>query len=137
MALTALQAVRLEIQDNTPGLYIISDDEVTYFLEKHNGSIARASLDVAKSILFNLSQRGDETVDILSLKGSKAAESYKQALMFYIKDQTLNPINQNLSGWVGGISKSEMQANDSTLDNNYIKVPSQSEQLYRVDAFNL
>lgn len=137
MALTALQAVRLEIQDNTPGLYIISDDEVTYFLEKHNGSIARASLDVAKSILFNLSQRGDETVDILSLKGSKAAESYKQALMLYIKDQTLNPINQNLSGWVGGISKSEMQANDSTLDNNYIKVPSQSEQLYRVDAFNL
>lgn len=123
MALTDIQKVRLEIQDNTPGLYLISDDEIQYFLDKSSGSITRASIDAAKTILFKLSiNSNDSTVDIFSVKGSKAAEQYRLALALYIKDPTLNPLLNNVSGYVGGISKSDMLAN-FTDDNNVVQQP--------------
>ena len=57
MALTPIQQVRLLVQDNTPGLYIISDDELEFLLDRNNSNVGRASLDAAKVILFNLAQR--------------------------------------------------------------------------------
>ena len=65
MSLTPIQQIRLTVQDNTPGLYIISDDELDWLLEKNNNNVARASIDAARIILLNLSQRNDETVDII------------------------------------------------------------------------
>ena len=70
MALTLIQQVRLNVQDNIPGLYIISDDEITYLLEKFNNNVDKASYQAAKIILLNLAQRSDETIDVFSIKGS-------------------------------------------------------------------
>lgn len=123
MALTALQEVRLLTQDNVAGLYIVSDDEIDYFLTKNNNSVNRASLDVARVILLNLSMRGDSTVDILSIKGSKAAEQYRLALTMFLKDPSLNPILTNCQGYAGGISLTDMQANVDNPDNNYVHAP--------------
>lgn len=123
MALTDIQKVRLEIQDNTPGLYILSDDEIEYFLEKNNNSVIRASIDAARAVLFNLSQRTDETVDIFSIRGGKAAEQYRLALELYLRDPTLNPVLRNVGGYVGGVSKSDMESNDANPDNNTVKTP--------------
>lgn len=123
MALTDIQKVRLEIQDNTPGLYILSDDEIEYFLEKNNNSIALASMDAARTVLFSLSQRTDETVDIFSIRGGKAAEQYRLALELYLRDPNLNPILRNAGGYVGGVSKADMLANDLNPDNNVVKNP--------------
>ena len=68
---TPIEAVRIEVQDNAgPGLYLLQDDEISYFLQKNNGSVARASLDAAKSILFRLAQQGDENIDVISLNGA-------------------------------------------------------------------
>ena len=114
-----IQAVRYELNDNTPGLYILDDDTVSYFIDKNNGSIARASLDAAKTILFKLSiESTDEVVSVLSLKGSKAAEQYRQALQLYIKDPSLNPLLGNATVWAGGISKADIEANNANCDNN-------------------
>lgn len=111
--------VRYEIQDVSVGLYILDDDTITYFLEKNNGSIARASIDAAKTILFKLSiESTDEVVSILSLKGSKAAEAYRLALELYLKSPSLNPLYQNATLWAGNISRTEISTNNSTLDNN-------------------
>ena len=42
---TDIEKVRIELQDNAgPGLYILSDDEIQYFLDKHSGSIPRACI---------------------------------------------------------------------------------------------
>lgn len=115
-----IMKVRYEIQDvSGPGLYILDDTTVSYFLEKNNGSIARASIDSAKTILFKLSiESSDEVVSILSIKGSKVAEAYRLALELYLKSPSLNPLYQNASLWAGNISKIEINTNNTTVDNN-------------------
>lgn len=120
MALTLVQQVRLTVQDNQPGLYILTDEEVQYFLLKNNNSVARASIDAAKAILLNLSMRTDDTVDALSIRSSKSAENYRLSLQMFLRDPNSSPYLQDLKGYVGGVSKADMQANNNTTDNNII-----------------
>ena len=126
MALSLLQQVKLEVADTDPALPILSDESYEYFLTKNNNSVTRAALDAAKTILLVLSQRSDETVDIFSIKGSKASSEYRASLMLFLRDPQMNPVLQNCQGWVGGISKSEMYANDIALDNNIVTTGSMS-----------
>lgn len=135
MALTNIEVVRLLVQDNEPGLYLISDEELDYLLERNNNSIDRTSIEAAKIILLNLSMRGDSTVDIFSLKNSKSAEQYRLALQLFIKDPSLNPIFKNLQGYFGGVSKSDMEKNDATFDNN--TVPRVNESSTPTDYFSV
>lgn len=137
MALTLIQQVRLNVQDNTTGLYIISDDEITYLLEKFNNNVDKASYQAAKIILLNLAQRSEETVDIFSIKGSKAAEQYRLALELFLKDPANNPLYQNLKGYVGGVSISDMEANNANCDNNIVENPGKTESLYQTGPFNV
>ena len=120
-----IMQVRYETQDITPGLYILDDSTLTYFLEKHRGNVPRASLDAARAMLFQLSQNASsEQVDVFSIKGASAATAFREALELYIKNPYLNPLASNLKGWIGGVSKSEMTLNDSNLDNNIVQSPS-------------
>ena len=135
MALTLIQQVRLNVQDNTPGLYIISDDEITYLLEKFNNNVDKASYQAAKIILLNLAQRSDETIDVFSIKGSKSATEYRLALELFLKDPANNPLYQNLKGYVGGVSISDMEANNADLDNNIVENPGKTESLYQTGPF--
>jgi hypothetical protein len=120
-----IQAVRYEVQDNTPGLYFLDDTTLSYFIDKSNGSIPRASLDAARAILFQLSQRGNETVDIFSFSNSKTAQVFKEALILYIKDPTLNPIltAANTDLVFGGTSVAKNKANTDNSDNVTIQTP--------------
>lgn len=118
-----IQQVRYELMDTDPAFPLLSDDEYTYFIDKNNENIRRAMLDAAKSILFKLSMRPDETVDIFSVKGSKAAEQYRLALQMYIKNPEFNPALTLASVYAGGISKSDMQANILNSDNNAVVIP--------------
>lgn len=130
-----INAVRIEVADTDPALPILSDEEITYFLNKQNGSVRKASLDAARVILLKLSQSGDEVVGILSLKGSRIAAEYRESLKLYLNNPHLNPILDGLGSFVdtdgktqnpvyaGGISVSDMQANTANPDNNYIPNP--------------
>ena len=126
MALTLTQQVRLNIQDNTPGLYILSDDEITYLLERNNDNVNRASVEAARIVLFNLSMRNDESVDVFSIRSSQSAKAYMEALKLYIRDPNLNQIGNNIQGYASGISLEDMQANDANTDNNIFVPPSNS-----------
>lgn len=126
MALSSIEQVRFLIQDNTPGLYLISDEEIYFLLQRNNNNVDRTALEAAKVILLSLSMRGDQTVDIFSVKGSKAAEQYRMALQLFIKSPDLNPILKTVQGWVGGVSKTEMQLNDSNTDNNTVDTPAKA-----------
>ena len=126
MALTPTQQIRLLIQDVTPGLYIISDEELDFLLERNNNNVNRASVEAARIVLFNLSMRGDESVDIFSLKSSSSAKSYMEALKMYINNPALNQIGNNIQGYASGISLEDMQANDANADNNIFVPPSKS-----------
>lgn len=140
MSLTPVQQIRLLIQDVTPGLYIISDEELEFLLERNNNNVNRASVEAARIVLFNLSMRGDESVDVFSLKSSSSAKSYMEALKMYINNPNLNQVGNNLQGYVGGISLEDMQANDANLDNNifinptnsHYNIPSSTDQYFGV-----
>lgn len=137
MALTDLQALRLNVADNEPGLYILSDDEMQYFLDTNGGSIPRASIAAAKVILLKLSQRNDETVDVFSVKSSKSAENYRLALELFLKDPNLNPLIGNLQGYFGGVSISDMETNNGNCDNNIVENPGKTDKLYQTGPFTL
>lgn len=123
MALSLIESVRFLVQDNTPGLYLIADEEIDFLLQRNNNNVDRTALEAAKVILLNLAMRGDQSVDIFSLKGSKAAEQYRLALQTFIKNPDLNPFLKNVQGWVGGVSNTEMELNDSNSDNNTVNTP--------------
>lgn len=129
--------VRMEIQDVAVGFYILDDETITYFLEKNNENIRRASMDCARAILFKLSiNASDSTVDIFSIRGSKAAEAYRLSLMLYLKDPSLNPV-YNLAGiYAGGISVSDMQANVDDTDNNAVIPPNTCLKAQRTSYFD-
>lgn len=140
MSLSLIEQVRFLVQDNVPGLYVISDAEIEYLLERNNQNVNRASVEAARVILFNLSTRSDEVVDIFSIRSSQAAKAYMEALKLYIRDPNLNQVGNNLQGYVGGISIEDMQANDANLDNNIFinptnspyNIPSSTDQYFGV-----
>lgn len=135
MALTEIQKIRIEVGDFDETLPILSDEEYQYFLDKNKGNIAYASMDASRTILFKLSQRTDETVDILSIKGSRAAEQYRLALQLFIKNPTLNPIISNAKAWFGGVSLNEMDENNRNPDNNIVSKPSADDKYPRLSYF--
>ena len=137
MAYTDIQKVRIEVADLDPGFPLLVDDEYTYLLEKNNNSIIRASVDAARIILLKLSQQTDETVSIFSVKGSKAAEQYRLALELYIKNPQLNPLYNNLQGYFGGVSISDMEANVANTDNNIVENPGKTDALFTTGPFTL
>ena len=134
MALTDIQKLRVEVGDTDVSFPILDDSSYQYFLDKHSNNLNRAALDAARAILFQISTRNSETVDVFSVKNT-SAESYRQALLLYIKDPTLNPLYQNLKGYVGGVSISDMQKNNANLDNNIIQSPSDSGELVNTSFF--
>lgn len=125
MAITPelILAVRYEVSDVDVSLPMLSDDEYTYYLTKHSESVNRAAVDVAKTILFKLSMRGDHSTDSLAFKGSKAAQAYKEALQLYIKNPDLNGLLRSVSGYIGGVSKTDILANNNTVDNKAVFPP--------------
>ena len=135
MAYTDIQKVRIEVADLDPGFPLLSDDEYSYILEKNNNSIVRASTDAARIILLKLSQQTDETVSIFSVRGSKVADQYRLALELYIKNPQLNSLYNNLKGYFGGVSLSDMDANNSNADNNIVENPGKTDALFTTGPF--
>lgn len=132
-----IHALRIELGDTSAEFPIMTDDEYNYFLSKHDWNIRRAAMDAAKSIMLKLSMRTDETVDLFSIKGSAAARNYMQALQMYIKNPDLNTLYDKVQGYAGGISKADMLANDSNLDNNIVKDPKAETFTYRPSSFGI
>lgn len=134
MALTDIQKLRVEVGDTDVSFPILDDTSYGYFLEKHSNNLNRAGLDAARAILFQLSTRNSETVDVFSVKNT-SAESYRQALLLYIKDPNLNPLYKNLKGYFGGVSISDMEANNANLDNNIVENPGKTDALFTTGPF--
>jgi len=117
MAITPIQEIRLAVGDTDPALPLLTDEVYTFYLTKNSNSVARASIDAARAILMVLAQRTDESVDIFSFKGSRAAASYMEALKLFLRDPSLNPLYNNCGMYASGISISDITANNANSDN--------------------
>ena len=135
MALTLNQQVRLLCQDNTPGLYIISDDEIDFLLQRNNNNVDKAVYETLQIMLRYLAQRGDESIDIFSIRGSKSAEQMRLAIELYLKDPANNPLYKNLKGYFGGVSISDMEANVANPDNNIVENPGKTDAMFTTGPF--
>lgn len=132
--LTKTQQVRIIIQDNEAGFYNLSDEEIDFFLARNGDNVDTAAIAAAKSLVFKLSMRGDSSVDIFSIRGSRTADQYLKALKEFIKDPSSNPYINNATIWIGGVSKSEMQMNDANPDNNIVQRPDRDREVH-ADTF--
>ena len=117
MSITQVQDIRLMIGDFDPALPFLTDDVINYYLSKNNSNTNRAAIECARAVLMMLSVRSDESVDIFSTKSSKASAAYIAALQLFLKDPSLNPVYQNVQGYAGGISVSDINSNNSNSDN--------------------
>lgn len=121
--MATISDIRFELGDTDVSFPLMSDAEITYFLNKNESNLRRTAMDCAKTIMFKMSMRSDDTVDIFSIKGSKAAETYIKALQMYIKNPEFNIALLNTSAYAGGISKQDMQDNIDVYDNNAVITP--------------
>ena len=65
MALTLVQEVRLNVGLIGNAYDLLSDEEITHYLEKNKNNVRRASLDCGKTVLFILSQLTHTKADVL------------------------------------------------------------------------
>jgi hypothetical protein len=135
--LTPIQEVRVAVGDVDVQFPILDDSTYEYFLSKNNDSVRRASMDAAKSILMQLSMRGDQTIDIFTVKGGKSAEQYRMSLQMFLRDPNMNPVLSLANGYAGGISKSDMNSNNSNADTNFVNTPGLEINIATSDPFSV
>ena len=81
-------------------------------------------MDAARIILLNLSiNSNDRTVDVLSIKNSKAAEAYREALRLFVSNPNLNSMYAYLTAYGSGIDRNEMLANVADENINAVVPP--------------
>lgn len=131
-----LDAVYLEIglTDPTISINLIDDTEIQYFLDKNSGSVRKASLDAAKSVLFRLSFFIRERADVLEIYGSDYFKQYSSALKTFISNPEYGSISVAMP-YAGGISRSDIRANLIDEDTFAIQVEKGIPTEY--DAYNV
>ena len=117
MSLTDIQKLKLEVGLIAEASDILSDEELTYFLEKNNNSIRKAGLDAAKTVLFVLSQLIHErSGNELEVWGHTWFENYMQTLKLYLNDPNYSIALNGAKAYAGGISKTDIRNNIDNLD---------------------
>ena len=118
MSLTDIQKLKLDVGLIGEASDILSDEELTYFLEKNNNSIRKAGLDTAKTVLFVLSQLIHErSGNELEVWGHTWFENYMQTLKLYLNDPNYSIALNGAKAYAGGISKTDIRNNIDNPDN--------------------
>lgn len=117
--LTEIEKIRLEI--GVP-VELMSDTDIEYFLEKNGNSIRKASLDVAKAVLFQLAQMTHFKAAELEDWAQEYFKQYMEALKLYISDPNYNIAIQGAMPYAGGVSRADIQNNMDNVDTNYVRV---------------
>ena len=107
--------VRLIVGDRYDDIEMLSDVEYQYYLDKYEGSVQRAALDAARSILAGLARLTRERTGGIEVYGSEWFKNYRNFLLDITKNPDLMIIS--VAPYAGGISKSDMAVNDADPDN--------------------
>ena len=122
MALTPVQEIKLNLGLVGNAADILTDDELQYFLDKNNGSVKKASLDVAKTVLFILAQFTHERNDILEVWGHTWFENYMKSLQLYLRNPAYSLAIDSAKAYAGGISITDIRNNIDNSDNYVLDV---------------
>ena len=126
-----IDRVRLAVGDIWDDMEMLTDADYQYFLDRNDGNENRATLDAARAILFRLTRMTRERTGDIEVYGGDWFKNYKDALLLILKDP--NAAISLAVPYAGGISKSDMFANDANCDNVVREINigySQSRRLY-------
>ena len=122
MALTPVSEIKLNLGLVGNAADILTDDELQYFLDKNNGSVKKASLDVAKTVLFILSQLVHEKNDVLEIWNHTWFENYMKSLQLYLSNPAYSLAIDSAKAYAGGISVTDIRNNIDNSDNYVLDV---------------
>ena len=122
MALTPVQEIKLNLGLVGNAADILTDDELQYFLDKNNGSVKKASLDVAKTVLFILAQFTHEKNDVLEIWNHTWFENYMKSLQLYLSNPAYSLAIDSAKAYAGGISVTDIRNNIDNSDNYVLDV---------------
>ena len=122
MALTPVSEIKLNLGLVGNAADILTDEELQYFLDKNNGSVKKASLDVAKTVLFILAQFTHEKNDILEVWGHTWFENYMKSLQLYLSNPAYSLAIDSAKAYAGGISVTDIRNNIDNSDNYVLDV---------------
>lgn len=122
MALTPVQEIKLNLGLVGNAADILTDDELQYFLDKNNGSVKKASLDVAKTVLFILAQFTHEKNDVLEVWNHTWFENYMKSLQLYLNNPAYSLAIDSAKAYAGGISIADIRDNINNADNYVLDV---------------
>lgn len=126
----------LELGLTDSSFNLLSDTEMDYFLTKNGGSVRRASIDAAKTLLFILSQYVREKTAIeLEIYNQQYFEQYMATLKLYLSDPNYSVALQAASPYAGGISKQDALTNITTIDNITVNVDKGIPQDYDASGY--
>jgi len=122
MALTLVQEVRLNVGLIGNAYDLLSDEEITYYLEKNKNNVRRASLDCGKTVLFILSQLTHTKADVLEEWSHDWFNNYYKTLQMYLNDPNFSFAINGAMPYAGGISVADIRANVDNFDNFVVDV---------------
>ena len=122
MALTPVSEIKLNLGLVGNAADILTDDELQYFLDKNNGSVKKASLDVAKTVLFILAQFTHEKNDVLEVWNHTWFENYMKSLQLYLSNPAYSLAIDSAKAYAGGISVTDIRNNIDNSDNYVLDV---------------
>ena len=122
MALTPVSEIKLNLGLVGNAADILTDDELQYFLDKYNGSVKKASLDVAKTVLFILAQFTHEKNDVLEVWNHTWFENYMKSLQLYLSNPAYSLAIDSAKAYAGGISITDIRDNINNADNYVLDV---------------
>ena len=109
-----IMVLRLNLGDTGSEYETLKDGDYQYFLDKYDGNERRATIDAARAILFALSSKTRERIDVLEIHGDQWARQYRAALIEMLRNPEL-ALSVAIP-YAGGISKQDMYENDNNSD---------------------
>ncbi|ADF58223.1 hypothetical protein PJG4_065 [Pseudomonas phage JG004] len=94
---------------------MLSDETYQWVLDKNEGNERRAALELMRMMLFRLTRGMRERTGDIEVYGAEYFNNYLKALQLILKDPNI-AISLAVP-YAGGISKSDMLANDLDPDN--------------------
>ena len=122
MALTLVQEVRLNVGLIGNAYDLLTDDEITYYLEKNKNNVRRASLDCGKTVLFILAQLVHTKASELESWDHDWFNNYYKTLQMYMNDPNYSFAINGAMPYAGGISVADIRANVNDCDNFVVEV---------------
>lgn len=118
-----IDRVRMTVGDTDTSNEYISDQWYTHFLSNNSNNETRTAIDCAKAILARFTFNTREKVDQIEIYGNELFPNYLIWLKEFIESPALSGL-KSPSPYAGGVSISDMAANNNNSDNNTIAIKS-------------